>query len=483
MAQTKKENDYKYSEVLNEKPEEFELSAGTKKNYYFQEWVVSLIASMLFLITGIHYMWVSPILPDLLNGSEKIHITTEESVTIIGIFNVGIIPGTIGGSMLADRYGRRLTLIWTGVLFVISGIILIFSYTAFTLCVARFLAGISVGIGYTVVLVYCSEIASPEIRGILLIVMTTFVNIGIVVIYFIGTFLSFQMNTIVCGIFPVVTFLLLFYIPESPYYLIYKNDYVNAEKSLKFLRGRSNVTSELKQMKEGDTNQDNAQQNSFLALFTVKTNRWALFMAGGLICCTELTATNAISQYCNVIFEKANSSVMSADAGGIFQSIINLVVVFLCGSLVEKVGRRILLLASCLSSVFPLLAIGIFFSFQEHGYPNIDQFSLVPFIGLTSLKITVGLGIYCIPFIYIGELFPTNVKANASAICVILSTVFNTITIKMFQVLTDNLTYDIAFYVFSVLCLAAALFIYVFVPETRGKSFEEIQNDLRRIAK
>ncbi|XP_044733639.1 uncharacterized protein LOC123296242 [Chrysoperla carnea] len=483
MAQNKKENDYKYSEVLNEKPEEFELSIETKKGYYFQEWIVSFIASMLLFVTGIHYMWVSPILPALLNGSEKIHITTAESVTILGILNIGVVPGTIGGSMLADRFGRRLTLIWTGVLFVISGIILIFSYTAFTLCMARFLAGLSAGVGATVVLVYCSEIASPEIRGILLIVMTTFSNLGMVVVYFIGTFSNFQMNTIICCIFPVVTLLILFYIPESPYYLIYKKDYVNAEKSLRFLRGRSNVTQELKEMKEGGTNKDSEQTNNFLALFTEKTNRWALFMAGGLICCTELTATNVISQYCNVIFEKANSSVMSADAGGIVQSIINMVVVLLCGCMIEKVGRRVLLLASCFLSVFPLIAVGIFFYFQESGYPNIDQYSLIPFIGLTSLKFTVGLGIYCIPFIYIGELFPTNVKANASAICIILATVFNVLAIKLYQLLTDHVSYDIAFYAFALLCIASGIFVYVFVPETRGKSFEEIQEDLRRITK
>ncbi|XP_044733159.1 facilitated trehalose transporter Tret1-2 homolog [Chrysoperla carnea] len=469
--------DYKYVEVQNN---DEELGKSESKRNYIQEYITTAISGFGMLICGIHFTWIGPILPQLLSGNFKIQITMEQSVWVIGLVQVGAIPGCIIASIVANVYGRKKAILFATIPFIISAIITTFAETVLHYYIARFIGGFGVGIAYSVIPMYISEISSAEIRGILGTSIHLSLSVGAFICFVLGAYLPIVTYSAVCAIFPIIMLCFTFYLPETPYFRVVKHDYEEAENILKFLRKKIYVRDELKRLIEGYKAETAEKKQSWLDLFRDNTNRKSVIIITALLMAQQWTGGIAIFSYSQVIFVDGHSSI-SAETCGIFLSFMNFAVVFLCGALVDRLGRRILLMISGSITILPLVILSGYFYLQDHtNFVYIENLRLIPLIAIVFFKFSIGIGVSSLPYLILGELFPTSVKAHAASVISISGSVVGVAGNKMYQVFLQEFGYSATFVIFIMWMILALIFVYFMVPETKGLTLEEIQVKLRK---
>lgn len=162
----------------------------------------------------------------------------------------------------------------------------------------------------------------------------------------------------------------------------------------------------------------------------------------------------------------------------IYFSVMFLVTI-ISSSIVDKAGRKILLMISMAGAAFTLFLEGTYFYIQSQTDIDTEPFDYIPVMVLIGFVIIFSIGMQSIPILMLGELFPTGVKAFALCLADVYYSVMASIASKFLQVMKDNYGMYFAFYGFSIFSGIGLLFIYYFVPETKGKNLEEIQRYLR----
>lgn len=270
----------------------------------------------------------------------------------------------------------------------------------------------------------------------------------------------------------------MFFMPESPYYYFAKGKKDEAISALSYLRGKSaEGVREEAEMIEGVVAESLKNAGTVKDLFNVKGNRKALIICCGLISFQQLSGINVVLFYSQSIFQKTGSSLDSAIA----TIIVGTVQVLASGCtplIVDRLGRRIILLVSAGGMAIALGAMGLYFLF------DIQQASFVGSIGwLPILSLIVFVSVYCVgfgplPWAVLGEMFPSNVKSKASSIVASVCWIFGFIVTKYFSALDEAVGSDWAFWIFGILCIAAFAFTLTLVMETKGMSLQQIQDKL-----
>lgn len=266
--------------------------------------------------------------------------------------------------------------------------------------------------------------------------------------------------------------------PESPYYYFAKGKKDEAIAALGYLRGKSTEgVREEAEMIEGVVAESLKNAGTVKDLFNVKGNRKALIICCGLISFQQLSGINVVLFYSQSIFQKTGSSLDSAIA----TIIVGTVQVLASGCtplIVDRLGRRIILLVSAGGMAIALGAMGLYFLF------DIQQASFVGSIGwLPILSLIVFVSVYCVgfgplPWAVLGEMFPSNVKSKASSIVASVCWIFGFLVTKYFSAMDEAVGSDWAFWIFGILCIAAFAFTLTLVMETKGMSLQQIQDKL-----
>ncbi|KAF2892004.1 hypothetical protein ILUMI_14169 [Ignelater luminosus] len=325
------------------------------------------------------------------------------------------------GSWIATAYARSVTI----------------------LMIARYLAGISDGLICFSVPIYFGEIADPNIRGLLGSVVSVAWIFGILVTYLLGSYLSIADTALISLIIPMLLPLTFPFIPESSYYLLMKGKIKDARDSLMVFKRTNNVEDELNRLKEA-VKEQNKNTGKYLDLFTVK---------------------------------KARDSVSPAVASIIYFS-VQLVLSAVCSVIVDKTGRKPLMIIFVIDTGIALLTEGVYFYIKNTTDIDVSRYSSIPVVALITCVIMFALGLQTIPVILLGEIFPTNVKAFAVSFS---DNYFAVITIvsKFFQVTKDNFGMHILVFAFAGCCVIGLLFVIFSLPETEGKTLEDIQEELK----
>ncbi|XP_044733644.1 facilitated trehalose transporter Tret1-like [Chrysoperla carnea] len=344
----------------------------------------------------------------------------EESVWVIGFLQCGFLPGSIVASMITDHYGRKKTILMTSIPFILSSLISIYAESVIHYYIARFLGGFGLGANSVVVSVYISEISSPKISGILSTSIHLALSVGILFAFVLGAYLSIVTYCSVLIIFPIIQLIFTFYLPETPYFQVMKQDYNGAEKTLRFLRKKSNVRDELNRLIEGYEEETSKKKQLFWDLFRDRTNLQSVFIITVLRAAQVFTGFTAINGYSQVIFEDGHS--------------------------IERFGRRIILMTSGIITLIPLTMLGVYFYLQDNiHFVYIEHLRLIPLISIALFKFSFGIGLNAIPYILAVELFPTSVKSYASSLNAICLAVFGVLANKVYQVVLKEFNYPGAF--------------------------------------
>lgn len=424
-----------------------------------------------------HYGWTSISFPQILNSNSTISVTNEQGSWIASAMLIGIFFGANLGALIVDIIGRKHVILLTTFPYFISWIMIAYAKSFAIFVFARLIAGICDGLMIASLPIYVGEISDPKIRGLLGSCIGLSMISGILLINIIGTCLTLQVTAFVSSIPPIIVLLTFIWMPESPYYLIMKGKVDMAKKSIRKLKGSDCAESELKRLLEVVEKQ-NATPKRYLDLFTVKSNRKALLIFVGTRTFQQFGGPIAIGFYAQTVFEEGSNSISPSAAAIIYFS-MQVLFSAICTAIVDKTGRKPLMLISILGTILTLTTEGAYFYFLNKTDADLSDFKWLPILTLIVYVIMFSLGMQVIPMLLMGELFPTNVKAAAMSVCNSYFAFITTVVTKLFQFTKDEFGIHVPMFIFAISSIFGLVFIVFIVPETRGKTLEEIQNELQ----
>ncbi|XP_010421638.1 PREDICTED: sugar transporter ERD6-like 18 isoform X1 [Camelina sativa] len=390
-----------------------------------------------------------------------------------GSFNtLGSAIGALFSGKMAMSLGRRRTMWVSDILCIIGWFSIALAKDAMWLNIGRISSGIGLGLISYVVPVYIAEVSPKHVRGTFTFTNQILQNCGLAMVYFSGNYINWRTLALI-GVLPCfIQAIGLFFVPESPRWLAKVGTDTELENSLLRLRGRdadiSREASEIQVVTKMVEN-DSSSRSTFCDLFQRKYS-YTLVVGIGLMLVQQFSGSSAVVAYASTIFRKSGFSVaLGSTLLGFFMIPKAMIGVIL----VDKWGRRPLLLTSASGMSISSILIGIAFTLQKMKLlPNLTP--IFTFICLMLYIGTFAIGLGGLPWVTMSEIFPINIKVTAGSIVTLVSFSSSSMVTYAFNFLFEWSTQG-TFYIFGGIAGAALLFIWLLVPETKGLSLEEIQ--------
>ncbi|CAH0380680.1 unnamed protein product [Bemisia tabaci] len=461
-------------EPLVDKQKEDMKSGGNQVNL----WLAACICNLGAWVGGNALTWSSPAVPKLEKG-EFLLISEDEGSSLSSLIAFGAGFGPFLASSLVDRVGRKTTLLLTMLMFLISWVLLVVVPQLNVMYLARFISGIGVGSIYTVTPMYVAEIAEVSVRGALLSIMQFFLVGGFLQEYIIGPYVSYQMLIYINLVAPVVYVLTFIWIPESPYYYLNKGKKQEATEALHWFRGKPDrefINKEIIAIEESVL-EAQANKGRYIDLFRSRGSLLGLYLSCALVAFQQLSGINVILFYCQTIFEQAGAS-LDPSISAIIIGAVMLLASAVTPPFTKKFGMKMCLYASAVGMVLSQVVLGFYFFLDYHKYEIVSSLGWMPVTSLIAFIITYCVGIGPLPWAYMGELFPQNLKANASAVTAGFCWFLGFFITRFFSPLTKEIGLHFGFWLFAAFCVLCYAFVYFHLPDTTGKTLQEIQDML-----
>jgi SP family arabinose:H+ symporter-like MFS transporter len=394
----------------------------------------------------------------------------------------GCIPGAMLAGFLSDRFGRRKLLFVCAMLYAVSGVLSAVPSTFAQFLAARFISGLGIGASSMICPVYVAELAPRAWRGRL----GSMFQFGIVS----GIFLTLFINARIQGlgseawnaasgwrwmlgaeVAPALLLLaLLFLAPESPRWLLEAGQETLARRILESIGGPAQAQEEIAAVQKAAKQE---QEGGFADLFRARFRR-PLLIAVLLMAFSQFSGINAIMYYSTKIFTTAGVGVKDSFTASAIIGLVNLLFTFVAMALVDKAGRRALLLIGLAGQVIALGTVGWMFHAHLHGPALLV--AIVAFIAAFAMALGP------IPWILCSEIFPTKVRGRAMSIATFVIWSACYVVAQTFPMLNDNphIGPALTFWIYAACSLLGFVFVAALVPETKGRSLEELESVLRR---
>ncbi len=394
---------------------------------------------------------------------------TQEGFAVSCVL-VGCMVGATTAGALSDRIGRKKVMFTAAVLFVITAILAAIPRTLMQFVGARFLMGIAVGIESVLSPLYIAEIAPARIRGRLVTLNHVALVIGLICAYTIGWALAGLGPALnwrwmfASGAVPAAVFLVaLIRIPESPRWLAKKGRLDEARAILARIGGRDHAQVELAEIRA-----TLAREGGSIFQLLRPGLRIALFIGVGLAFFQQITGINSITYYAPEVFKEAGFPIEEALAVSILVGVVNLVINLLLACIFDKVGRKPLILIGTSGTGLCLLLTGL--SFHTHAFsPGWTAAFILGYVACFA----IGLG----PAVWLvlSEIYPTRIRGRAMSIATFNVWAWCFVISLTFPILLDRIGPAKTFWLYGAMCILTFVFVCRFVPETKGRTLEEIE--------
>lgn len=426
-----------------------------------------------------HYGWTSPVLQVLERNDTHINLSHEDHIWLESIYLIGGITGLPVTIFLVDKFGRKESILLSAVTALISWILIAVANNVIYLYVARFIVGLSGDVAFVAAPMYIAEIADKKIRGFLTGIIYIMMLAGILVIYAVAPYVPFYVPSVIGSILVSIQLMTFPFMPDSPYFLISKDKNEKAKQHLQRLRVGKNIDEELAEITAAVTRQKE-EKGRPQDLVLTSSNRKAVLIMLVLNGAQHFSSISVMLMNLHSILTAADSIYLSSNVSGILFSALMLLAATTADVIVDKFGRKGLLIISSSLSGFCLLVLAVYFTLQKIDV-DVKPFSWLPVIAVMVYAFVFKFGLGIIPIVMTAELFPAKVKAMGMTVADFFYVFFAWMSIEVYQRLIAFAGYDYPFYIFSVCCLMTAVFAQIYIPETKGKTLEEIQFMLKGI--
>jgi SP family arabinose:H+ symporter-like MFS transporter len=439
-----------------------------RKNYIL---LVSAIASLGGLLFGFDTAVISGTTPFIQPyfGLDDIGLGWTVS-SLLG----GCILGVISAGKPSDLFGRKKTLMTAALLFVFSAIGSALAKQLFVFIGFRIIGGIAVGVASMLSPMYISEISPAARRGRLVSFNQLAIVIGILLAFVSNALLvdtggnNWRWMLAVMGLPALLFFVSLFFAPESPRWLVQKGYPEKALMILEKVNGSLIAKEELKTIEECiQTEEDTGTYHEVLS----PRMRPILVIGIFLAVFSQITGINSIMYYAPIIFQSIGAGASSAVTQTAFIGGCNLLFTFLAISLIDRLGRKPLLIGGTIGMIISLTSIAVAFYLKKY-----EGYVILFFILTYIASFAASLG--PVSWVLISEIFPNKLRSRAMSLAVVSLWIANFFLILVFPVVLNKLGGATAFLIFDVMCLFLLLFTVFKIPETRGKSLEELEKIL-----
>ncbi|KAH1194842.1 Sugar transporter ERD6-like 7 [Glycine max] len=369
------------------------------------------------------------------------------------ILTFGAMVGAITSGPIADFIGRKGAMRVSSAFCVAGWLVIYFAEGPVYLDIGRLSTGYGMGVFSYVVPVFVAEIAPKELRGTLTTLNQFMITAAVSVSFTIGNVFSWRVLAII-GLIPTAVLLLgLFFIPESPRWLAKRGREKDFVAALQILRGNdADISEEAEEIQDYITTLERLPKSRLLELFHRRYLR-SVTIGIGLMVCQQFGGINGICFYTSSIFELAG---FSPTIGTITYACLQIVITGLGAALIDKAGRK------------PLLLV------HEVGV------EAVPALAVTGILVYIGsfsIGMGAIPWVVMSEIFPVNIKGLAGSVATLVNWFGAWLCSYTFNFFMSWSSYG-TFILYAAINALAILFIIVAVPETKGKSLEQLQADI-----
>ncbi|XP_043719140.1 sugar transporter ERD6-like 7 isoform X10 [Telopea speciosissima] len=402
--------------------------------------------------------------------TEDLDLSIAEYALFGSILTFGAMIGAITSGVIADSIGRKGAMRVSDAFCVAGWLAIYFAKGPVSLDIGRLSMGYGMGVFSYVVPVFISEIAPKNLRGGLTTANQLLICSGVSLSFIIGTVLSWR-TLALTGLIPCFILLLgLFFIPESPRWLEKRGRHEEFVAALQKLRGKdADISKEAAEIKEYIETLENLPKAKMVDLFQRRYLR-SLIIAVGLMLFQQLGGITGVSFYVSEVFVTAG---FPAAVGTVSYACLQIIITILCAILMDKAGRRFLLLVSAAGLVIGCILVGTSFYLKvQESAPTV-----APLLAVIGMMVYIGsfsAGMGVTPWVIMSEIFPINVKGTAGSLSTLVNWIGAWAVSYAFNFLMSWSSYG-TFFIFAAINVIAILFVAKLVPETKGRTLEQIQ--------
>ncbi|XP_015913904.2 facilitated trehalose transporter Tret1 isoform X1 [Parasteatoda tepidariorum] len=464
VVSEEKEMDFPYSETKNIK----NCPPRNLKFTYF----AAVSALMYCVVLGLAASFTAPASVDMQRyGSRFYGITLSQITWIASLPTVTSSFGNILSGFLSHKYGRKAVIICLSTPYLISWLMVVYAPTLTWIYCGRLLTGFSYGMASVVIPAYCVEIATVENRGIIAAGFQLAYVIGVLIMACFGFGLRWSWMAMISAILLTISTCLMFFMPESPQWLIRNSNEKEAIRSLKFLRGRnSDFKAEFLNLSKNQ--QEQSQLGISIASFKDPTLYKPTAIAIAIFFFQQFSGINAVTSYTVEIFKNSGGSMDPQTSATIFAAVQVAATIF-STVFIDKLGRRVLFISSGSMMTLSLVILGAFKLFQKREY-DVSAVEWIPLAGLLLYITAFSFGFGPCGIVMPPELVPIHYRSAVLTMSIVSLSIFGFIVTKSFDILVTYIGYYGLYWTFGFFSFAGTIFGVLYLPETKGKSIEEI---------
>ena len=459
-------------------------SGSTTTKRRMSPWLV--LVGVVIMLAGVLFGYDQGVIAGALQGIEN---TFNASTTLTEIITSWVTLGALFGALvagaLADRLGRRVTILLAAALFTVGAVLEAVAPGTTILVIGRLVVGFGVGVASVAAPLYAAEHAPTHLRGRFVSIYQLAITIGIFIAYLVDqALINNDMWRVMLGVSAVPAVLLLIVMvpmPDTPRWLMKVGRRDDAASALHKVRPDADVDAMLGEIDAAEK-ADAAERATWGEVFS-KRLRKPLMIGIGLAVFQQITGINAIIYYANKIFAQAGFSTPQDQAAATTWAIgaVNVLATLIAVAYVDRFGRRPLLLAGLVGMFVALTTVGVSFHFMDAadtsgaGTGGPTTAGLITLVALVVFIASFAFSLGPVVWTVINEIFPNRVRGRAVAVATAVNWGSAWLVSQFFLTLIDAIGNSATFYMFAAFSAIAYVWIWRRVPETKGRSLEEIQ--------
>lgn len=423
--------------------------------------------------------WLSPASSKFeVSDFKNLAISSDQIGWAASLLYLGAGIGPIVFAFMTNRLGRKWINFFAACIYIIGWAICAMATNAIHIYIARVIHGVGISFTLCIVPVYVGEIVEDSIRGGVNAAIIMFLSLGILYVYIIGSYVSFIILNVTSFVLPLLSLLSFFHMPESPYYLVMNGRISNAEKNLMRIRGETNRADVSKELDKIIDFIDHGyiRESSGNTLLQFRQSINPLFLMISLTFAQSFSGIMAFKAYFEKIFSETDSPIKPS-TGVIIAEVVAVVIALLSAYYIDKLGRRIMFFISSIGCMLCTGFVGLYYVLDQYG-TVVNNYAWIALVGIYGYQVFFYSGLAYLPSVVASEMFPAHLRPWTTAFNVMLSAIFSFCVTKCFQIIGDGIGYHYSFWIFSLLLIFPVIYIYVYFPETKIKTFIQIQNEL-----